>query len=52
MISLMKSNYKLPINIGNPNELLNELPIIRKNKSFSKVYEPLPQDDPTEKICN
>ena len=53
MISLMKSNYKLPINIGNPNEFtINELAnmIIEKiNPSLKKVYEPLPQDDPLQR---
>ena len=53
MISLMQSNYKLPINIGNPSEFtINELAnmvIGKVNPSLKKVFEPLPQDDPLQR---
>lgn len=47
---LLMSDYNLPVNIGNPNEMtINQLAkeIIRLTNSKSKiVYKPLPEDDP------
>tara|TARA_Y100000816_G_C26107768_1_gene589356 strand:+ start:1187 stop:2122 length:936 start_codon:yes stop_codon:yes gene_type:complete len=53
LIKLMNSNYNLPINIGNENEitvstLIHKL--LRIIKSKSKItYHPLPSDDPTNR---
>ena len=53
MILLMNSNYKEPVNIGNPNEFtikyLAELvkDLINPNLEFS--YKPLPEDDPKQR---
>jgi dTDP-glucose 4,6-dehydratase len=50
---LMMSNYDLPVNIGNPNELTMlqfAQQIIHATKSHSKiVFKPLPQDDPKQR---
>lgn len=50
---LMMSNYDLPVNIGNPNEMTMLQfagQIIRVTRSRSKiVFEPLPQDDPKQR---
>ena len=49
-IKLMSSEYYMPVNLGNPNEMtIRELAkvIIDLTKSKSKIeYKPLPQDDP------
>jgi len=52
--SLIKSNYTLPINIGNPDEvtvkyIVSKIEEITKTKS-KIVYNPLPQDDPKRRI--
>ena len=56
LIKLMNSNYKLPINMGNPNEItINELvKIILKifNKDLNIIYHELPQDDPKRRKPN
>ena len=49
----MDSNYNLPVNIGNPNEItikeIAEL-IVNMTRSKSKIiYLPLPKDDPTNR---
>ncbi|VVU95005.1 GDP-mannose 4,6 dehydratase [seawater metagenome] len=53
LINLMNSNYKLPVNIGNPQEitiLTLSSKIIELTKSNSKlIFEDLPQDDPTNR---
>lgn len=50
LIKLMNSDYKLPINLGNPNEItMLELSkrVIELTKSKSKIiYVDLPEDDP------
>ncbi len=50
---LMMSNYDLPVNIGNPNEMTMlqfAQQIIHATKSHSKiVFKPLPQDDPKQR---
>tara|TARA_B100000886_G_scaffold327828_1_gene275667 strand:- start:199 stop:1134 length:936 start_codon:yes stop_codon:yes gene_type:complete len=50
MILLMDSNFKKPINLGNPEELsINEVALIIKkliNQSLDVDYKPLPVDDP------
>ena len=47
---LMMSNYSLPVNIGNPEEITMQglaEEIVRLTKSKSRiVYHPLPEDDP------
>ncbi len=53
LIKLMDSNYNLPVNIGNPNEItikkIAEL-IVNMTRSKSKIiYLPLPKDDPTNR---
>jgi len=53
LIKLMNSNYQLPVNIGNINEVtileLAEI-IIRITKSQSKIcFKSLPSDDPTNR---
>jgi dTDP-glucose 4,6-dehydratase len=49
----MMSNYDLPVNIGNPNEMTMlqfAQQIIHATKSHSKiVFKPLPQDDPKQR---
>ena len=49
-IKLMSSEYYMPVNLGNPNEMtIRELAkvIIDLTKSKSRIeYKPLPQDDP------
>ena len=53
MILAMNSNYQMPINIGNPNEItINKLSKIiqaKINKDLKTIYKPLPQDDPTQR---
>ena len=53
LVNLMQSDYNLPINIGNPNELnVKELAniIIKLTNSKSKlIYKDLPSDDPTNR---
>ena len=54
LIKLMDSNYNLPVNIGNPNEItikkIAEL-IVNMTRSKSKIiYLPLPKD--TEDLCS
>jgi UDP-glucuronate decarboxylase len=53
LVNLMQSDYHLPINIGNPNELnVKELAniIIKLTNSKSKlIYKDLPSDDPTNR---
>lgn len=53
LISLMKTDYNLPINIGNPNEkTIKEIAekIIEITGSKSKIiYQNLPEDDPTNR---
>ena len=53
IILTMKSNYKNPINLGNPNEIsVNELSkiIIKLTNSSSKIiFKELPKDDPTNR---
>jgi dTDP-glucose 4,6-dehydratase len=50
---LMLSNYRLPVNIGNPAELTMRqfaAEIIRATNSKSRiVFKPLPQDDPKQR---
>jgi dTDP-glucose 4,6-dehydratase len=50
---LMLSNYRLPMNIGNPSELTVldfAKQIIRATNSKSKItFKPLPQDDPKQR---
>ena len=53
MFLLMESNYKLPINIGNPNEFtIKELAYIVKsliNPNLELAFEDLPLDDPKQR---
>jgi UDP-glucuronate decarboxylase len=53
LVKLMNSDYILPINIGNPNELTVQqvaLKIIELTNSKSKLINlPLPKDDPTNR---
>jgi UDP-glucuronate decarboxylase len=53
MMTLMDSDYHLPVNIGNPDEFsMLELAekVIEMTKTSSKiVYMPLPQDDPKQR---
>jgi UDP-glucuronate decarboxylase len=53
LIKLMNSNYKLPVNIGNTNEIsIKELAIRIMNITNSKSqlsFKPLPGDDPTNR---
>ena len=52
-ISLMNSNYKKPVNIGNPKEFsvleLAKLISNKLNKNLDFEYKPLPQDDPIQR---
>ena len=52
-ISLMNSNYKKPINIGNPKEFsileLANLISNKLNKRITFEYKPLPEDDPIQR---
>ena len=52
-ILAMNSNYKMPINLGNPKEVsINKLSqIITKkiNKDLKIIYKDLPEDDPTQR---
>ena len=49
----MESNYNLPVNIGNPNEIsikkLSDLLINLTNSISQVVYVELPKDDPTNR---
>ena len=49
----MNSDYKMPINIGNPNEFsINQLANLiqeKINTNLKLVYKPLPQDDPVQR---
>ena len=53
---LLMSNYHLPVNIGNPDEItINEFAeeIIKLTGSKSKIiYHPLPKDDPKQRRPN
>ena len=53
MFLLMESNYKLPINIGNPNEFtIKELAYIVKtliNPNLELAFKDLPLDDPKQR---
>jgi nucleoside-diphosphate-sugar epimerase len=53
LVNLIQSDYHLPINIGNPNELnVKELAniVIKLTNSKSKlIYKDLPSDDPTNR---
>lgn len=53
MCMLMKSNFTLPLNIGNPYEVsinkLSDLIIKKINPSLHKVYVSLPEDDPQKR---
>jgi UDP-glucuronate decarboxylase len=53
LIKLMDSNYNLPVNIGNPNEItIKEIAELIVNMTLSKskiIYLPLPKDDPTNR---
>ena len=56
MSLLMNSNYKGPINIGNPDEysILNIAEIIRSkiNPNLEIIHQPLPSDDPNRRKPN
>ncbi len=56
MSLLMNSNYKGPINIGNPDEysILNIAEIIRSkiNPKLEIIHQPLPSDDPNRRKPN
>ena len=56
MVLLMNSNYKSPINIGNPDEysIINIAEIIRSkiNPKISIIHKPLPSDDPNRRKPN
>ena len=56
LVKLMKSDYKYPINIGNPNEItIIELSNIIKelvNKNIKITYLDLPEDDPKRRKPN
>ena len=53
MTLTMDSDYKMPINIGNPNEFtINQLANLIKKKisnDLKIVYKPLPEDDPIQR---
>ena len=53
LIRLMNSDYKRPINIGNPSEfsILELAELVRKkiNKEIKFVFKNLPQDDPLQR---
>lgn len=53
LMKLMKSGYRQPVNIGNPNEFtIKELAekVIKLTQSKSKIiYAPLPSDDPKQR---
>ena len=53
MISLMRSDYQFPINIGNPNEFtiikLAEKIKHRINPNLKFIFKTLPQDDPIQR---
>jgi len=53
MVKCMESNYKYPINLGNPNEMtvidLANLIINLTNSSSKITYKELPKDDPTNR---
>ena len=52
-LALLDSDKAGPINIGNPNEFtiaeLAELVLVTTGSNSPIVYEPLPQDDPTQR---
>ena len=49
----MNSNYKMPINLGNPKEVsinkLSQIIIKKINKDLKIIYKDLPKDDPTQR---
>lgn len=52
--SLLLSDYHLPVNIGNPNEIslldfAKEIQALANNPHSEIVFEPLPQDDPKQR---
>ena len=53
LIRLMNSNYKMPVNLGNPQEstILEIAELISKktNINLTFEYKPLPKDDPTKR---
>ena len=53
LVNLMQSDYHLPINIGNPNELnvkeLANIIIKLTNSKSLLIYKDLPSDDPTNR---
>ena len=53
LILTMNSNYQMPINIGNPNEIsinkLSQIIINKINKDLKIIYKNLPADDPTQR---
>tara|TARA_B100001123_G_C15256373_1_gene1004818 strand:- start:807 stop:1739 length:933 start_codon:yes stop_codon:yes gene_type:complete len=56
LVSLMNSEYKDPMNLGNPNEIkiidLAQKIIERTGTSSTIIYKPLPIDDPTRRKPN
>ena len=52
-LALLDSDYTSPVNIGNPTEFtvreLAELVLELTNSSSELIYEPLPEDDPTQR---
>ena len=54
MIRLMESKYKMPINIGNPDEytILEIAKLIQKkvNPNVKFCFKPLPSDDPVRRL--
>ena len=52
-ILAMNSNYKMPINLGNPKEVsinkLSQIIIKKINKDLKIIYKDLPKDDPTQR---
>jgi UDP-glucuronate decarboxylase len=53
LIKLMNSNYNLPVNIGNPNEItvkeLGNIIIELTNSKSKLIFKELPKDDPTNR---
>ena len=53
LIKLMNSDFNLPINLGNPNEIkikyLAELIKAKINPEINIINKPLPEDDPMQR---